>query len=369
MNRTLSKTLRKLLMALMAIGLLGLPVLAQDDAEEPESPVEVPAPAPEDPAEDEPAQEEPAQEEPAEGQDPDADETADVDQDAMDNLDDQDDPGAQDNQTQDGASALPAPAVGTSRVVDVPVEAGMRDFSESAWVRVINLSPNVGSVNFNLVPTNVDAEQPAAPDFMQNVEYQGHGTYVEMPAGSYEFNVRGTEDGGQEIDLGSGRFYTLAVIGLELPPEAEADQQEEGGFMGWLRGVFGGDDGTDAYTLDVLLLEDDLFQTTLDNESLVRVVNAAPGTEEVTLAVAGESGTLTGSVAYGDSTGTNRVNAAEFSGPLELRLGGSRAATIALEDVTFTPGTVNTVFLVGTPIEEAPLHAIVLSTPAFGDNF
>ena len=63
MNRTLSKTLRKLLMALMAIGLLGLPVLAQDDAEEPESPVEVPAPAPEDPAEDEPAQEEPAQEE------------------------------------------------------------------------------------------------------------------------------------------------------------------------------------------------------------------------------------------------------------------------------------------------------------------
>ena len=139
--------------------------------------------------------------------------------------------------------------------------------------------------------------------------------------------------------------------------------------MGWLRGVFGGDDGTDAYTLDVLVLEDDLFQTTLDNESLVRVVNAAPGTEQVTLAVSGESGSLTGNAAYGNATGTNRVNAAEFSGPLELRLGGSRAATIALEEVTLTPGTVNTVYLVGTPVEDAPLRAIVLSTPAFGDDF
>lgn len=356
MNKFLSKNLRKLLMALMVLGLLGLPVMAQDDADEPESPVEAPAPAPEDPAPEDPAEDEPVTEEPVEGEDP-MDEP--TDEEAMD------DP----TQEQDATPALPAPAVGTSRVVDVPVEAGMRDFSESAWVRVINLSPNSGDVDFNLVPTNVDAEQPAAPDFMQGVEYQAHGTYVEMPAGNYEFNIRGTEDGGIDLDLGSGRFYTLAVIGLELPPEAEADQQEEGGFMGWLRGVFGGDDGTDAYSLDVLLLEDDLFQTTLDNESMVRVVNAAPGTEQVTLAVAGESGSLTGNAAYGNATGANRVNAAEFSGPLELRIGGSRAATVPLEQVTFTPGTVNTVFLVGTPVEDAPLHAIVLSTPAFGDNF
>lgn len=349
-------------MALLALGLLGLPIMAQDDPEdpgEPGSPVE--APAPEDPAPEEPAPEDPEEPAPEDPEDPVEDQPEEEPRD-----EEMDDP---ENGT-DAAAAVPAPTFGGTRMVDIPVEAGMREFSESAWVRVLNLSPNVGDVDFNLIPVNVDAGAPDLPEFMHGVEYEGHGTYVELPPGNYELDLHGTgEDNRESVNLNSGRFYTLAVIGLELPPEAEADQQNEGGFMGWLRGIFGGDDGTDAYTLDVLLLEDDLFQTTLDNESLVRIVNAAPGTEQVSLAVTGESGTLTGNAAYGNATGANRVNAAEFSGPLELRLGGSRAATIDLEEVTFTPGTVNTVFLVGTPVEDAPLRAIVLSTPAFGDAF
>jgi len=40
---------------------------------------------------------------------------------------------------------------------------------------------------------------------------------------------------------------------------------------------------------------------------------------------------------------------------------------IDLEGLNLVPGTVNTVFLVGTPLESAPIRAITVSTPSFGD--
>lgn len=343
-----SHKLRRLLLALLALALLtGLPVLAQADAPtDPEPPVESPAP--------------PAPGEPVDPNDPlDAEEEADEDpaQDA-------------DDRTTRADITAPAAAFAGSRVIDVPVEAGMREFSESAWIRVLNLSPNAGEIDFTFVPTAADATAPATPEFMRGVGYEGYGTYVEVPAGNYELNLASLPEANRSFDVNSGRFYTIVLLGLELPPEAQAESTDHGGgFMGWLRGLFGGDDSGDAYTLDVLVLEDDLYQNNLETESLVRVVNAAPGTEAVTLAVTGESGTLTGNAGYGSATGTNRVDAAAFSGPLELRLAGSRAAVIPLEEMRFAPGTVNTVFLVGTPTESAPLQALVLSTPSFGDAF
>lgn len=353
MNQGKSYRLGRLLLALLALAVLtGLPVLAQADApEQPEPPAESPAP-------------------PAPGEPLDPDDPPGTEEDAPDDTaDDADDSASGDRTTRADITAPPAVIAG-SRMIDVPVEAGMREFGESAWVRVLNLSPNAGDVDFSFVPTAADATAPATPEFMRAVGYEGHGTYVEVPAGNYELNLASMPEANRSFDVSSGRFYTVVLLGLELPPEAQAEATDEsGGFMGWLRGLFGGDDGGDAYTLDVLVLEDDLYQNNLESESLVRVVNAAPGTEAVTLAVTGESGTLTGNAAYGAATGTNRVDAAEFSGPLELRLAGSRAAVIPLEDMQFAPGTVNTVFLVGTPIESAPLQALVLSTPSFGDDF
>ena len=350
MNRNTSLTLRDIVLALLATLLLGMPVLAQEDSPaDPEAPVESPAPPdPGEPIEDPEPADDPA-EEPADTEEEPADRT-------------------EDERDQDMTSTAPA-AFRNTRLIEVPVEAGMREFNDSAWVRVLNLSPNAGAVDFNLVYTDDESMSASIPDFMMGVEYEGNGNYVELPAGNYELNLSGLAEDEIAFSVNGGRYYTLVVTGLRLPPEAEADAEaEEGGFMGWLRGLFGGDDGGDAYTLDLLLLEDDLYQTNLETESLVRVVNAAPGTESVTLAVQGESGTLTGNAAYGTATGTNRVNAAEFSGPLELRLGGSRAATIPLEDVSLQPGSVNTVFLVGTPLEDAPLRALVLSTPSFMDQ-
>lgn len=341
--------LRKLLMALAAAGLLGLPVLAQGETapEDPAPPVEDQAPA--DPGEPINPVEEP--EEPTEPEQP-------VEEPEAEDMDNAQDRG--------NDAAPPAPAYGASRLIDVPLESGMRDFADSAWVRVLNLSPNIGDVDFNLVSTNAEGGTVTTPEFMRAVEYEGHGTYVELPAGEYRMNLTGNADDDETFTVNSGRFYTLVVLGLEVPPEA-ADDSDEGGFMNWLGGLFGGDDGSDAYDVDILLLEDNLYQTNLQNESMIRIVNAAPGTEAVTMAVVGESGTLTGNAAYGDATGYNRINASEFTGPVELRIGGSRAATIPLDEVDFTTGTVNTIFLVGTPVEAAPLRALVLSTPSFTD--
>lgn len=361
MNRK-QPSLRDILLALLATMLLGLPVLAQDGSPaQPESPVESPEPpAPGEPIDDPTEPVDPADPadpadpmEPAEPMDPEQDMQDDAAQNDTSNVD-----------------ALAAPAFGTSRILEVPVESGMREFADVAWLRVLNLSPNIGAVDFNLVYQDDENMNANIPEFMRNVEYEGHGTYIELPPGNYELNFTGQEDAEHTFNVNGGRFYTLVVMGLELPPEATEENADQGGFMGWLSGLFGGDDNSgDAYNLDVLLLEDDLYQTNLETDTLVRLVNAAPGTEAVSLAVTGESGTLAGNTAYGNATGNNRVNASEFTGPLELRLGGSRAAVIPLEQVTLVPGTVNTVFLVGTPIEDAPLRALVLSTPSFSDGF
>lgn len=286
-------------------------------------------------------------------------------------------PGQTDDQARDAQAAdRPAgvadttpPAVAQSRLVEIPTEPGMREAGDIAWVRVLNLSPNAGSIDFNLEYNTDETVQPTIPDFMQNVEYGNGGNYADVPAGSYTLHLPGQPDVDHDFTVNAGKFYTLVVYGLELPPEAEADARNEGGFMGWLRGLFGGDDGSDAYHLDIQLLEDNLFHNNLENEAIVRVMNAAPGAEDVELAVTGETGTLSGAASYGEVTGTDRLDTSEFTGPLELRLSGSRAATIPLEDVSLNAGTVNTVFLVGTPIEDAPLHGIVLSTPAFADDF
>lgn len=356
MTRNHHLTVRDVLLALLATLLLAMPVFAQEDAPaDPEAPVESPAPAdPGEPIED--PDEEQQEEQPEEEADDPSEESG-----------EQSDTPA-DNDAAD-MNATPAPAFGNTRIIEVPVEDGMREFTDVAWLRVLNLSPNVGSVDFNLVYTDDEAMNPSIPEFMNAVDYEGHGTYVELPAGNYEVNLSGLAEDELAFSVNGGRYYTLVVTGLELPPEAAEDATEEGGFMGWIRGIFGGDNDGDAYTLDLMLLEDNLYQTNLETDSLVRVVNAAPGTEAVALAVTGESGTLTGNAAYGNATGNNRVNASEFSGPLELRLGGSRAATIPLEEVSLVPGTVNTVFLVGTPIEDAPLRALVLTTPSFMDEF
>ena len=189
----------------------------------------------------------------------------------------------------------PPPAIGEQGMIDFPLQPGMREMGDNAWVRVLNLAPGTEGVTFTLVSTDVDSPAPTPSDF-EGLGYEAYAGYLELPAGTFEIRVPELNDNDLgTINLNSGRFYTIALIGLEAPPEL-ADEDSGGGFFAWVGSLFGGDDGSDRFMLDVLVLEDDLYQFDMGSQSMLRVVNAAPGVGEVSIAVTGESGRVTGSI-------------------------------------------------------------------------
>ncbi len=374
MNERHSNRFSRFMLILLMLGFFAGMTLAQDGQDapaDPDGPVET-IEAPADPVDDEAPADTEEQTDPdaasedattedatteddgIEGEDVDVEVEIETEQDAADERD----------ATQ--AGDVPPAAIGEQGMIDFPLQPGMREMGDNAWVRVLNLAPGTEGVTFTLVSTDVDNPAPTPPEF-EGLGYESHAGYLELPPGTFEVRVPELNDNELgTIDLNSGRFYTIALIGLEAPPEL-TDEDSGGGFFAWVGSLFGGDDGSDRFMLDVLVLEDDLYQFDMGSESMLRVVNAAPGVGEVSIAVTGESGQVTGSAAYGNATGYNRVDAAQFTGPLEMRLEGSRVATIDLDGLNLVPGTVNTVFLVGTPLESAPIRAITVSTPSFGD--
>jgi hypothetical protein len=258
-------------------------------------------------------------------------------------------------------------APGSVVIIESPLLEGMREPGDFAWVHVINLSGNAGNLSFEFVTAD-SAGVLEAPEGYQNLAYGGHGDYAAFPSGRYHVNLldgQGANVYNQEVTLDGGRYYTLALIGLQVPPDVADAEATESNFMTWLRGVFGNDEH--RYNLKLLVLQDDLNRTVAANSALVRVVNAAPGTEGVSLAEHGASSALTGVIDYGNAGNYKEIDLATLAGPLELRIGGSAAATVDLSSAQLQPGTVNTVFAVGTPTEETPLRAIILSSPALGD--
>lgn len=252
------------------------------------------------------------------------------------------------------------------QVLESPLFEGMREPRDFAWMQVLNLSGNTGPVTFEMETTG-NAGALEAPEVYRELEYGAHGNYQQFPSGNYRVTVQGA--GGllheQELTLDGGRFYTLALIGLQPAPDIAEDasgKAAESGFMTWLRGVFG-DDGTDLYSLQLLLLTDNLNHRNLGNAGVVRLVNAAPGTDDVTLAEHTADRSITDKVSYGKTGNYNRVELAALTGPLEIRLGGSRTATLPLDDLQLESGVVHTLFVIGTPTEETPLRVLVSSTP------
>lgn len=272
------------------------------------------------------------------------------------------------NQSPPMPMAPAEPAFGPFRQIDDPLQPNMREAADVAWVRVINLSPSADTYDFTLTSNNADVPAPMHQTH-SGIAIGDLGSYESYPAGSYDIQLLGTsEDNVETLDLNAGRFYTLVLMGLELPPEVEAENQDNGGFFGWISGLFGGEDGGETYRSRTLLLEDNLFQGDMGSVATLRVVNAAPGLGSTSVAVQGESGRLTGAAAYGEATGYNRIDTNDLTGPLEVRIDDSRVVTIPLDEQNLMPGTVNTVFIYGTPLEDAPVRAVTLSTPAFSDQ-
>lgn len=342
-----------------------LPPGDDEDPEDPETPQPPDAEEPETP--EPPDAEEPDAEEPEGPLPPDADEP-DADEPEVTDPPDADEPDVTDPAAADDPDAdaeVTDLTAATSRVIQIndPIAAGMRDFGDAAWVRVINLSPGTDSFDFAFVSTDPEAPAPSL-DTHLSVPYEGLGGYEQFAPGQYEVRLPGGEV--ENFSLSSGRYYTLVLHGLELPADVAAEDNG-GGLFAWIGGLFGNDTGADRFAADVLLLEDNLYQFEMGSSVMLRVLNAAPGVGSASVAVRGESGRLTGESSYGAATGFSRVDPVEFSGPLELRIDGSRVVTIDLSEVNLAAGSINTVYLVGTPIEDAPLRAVVVSTPSFGD--
>ena len=259
-------------------------------------------------------------------------------------------------------------AQGVGQPVDpaapAPEMAPAPEIPDVAWVRLAHFSPNAPEITVSFTPTDEEAAASFSGDQFEPVSYQSFTDYVEIPAGNYTVTAQGIEGTvEEEFSFARGSYFTLAAMGLVLPAEVQAEQQQDGeaegegggGFVGFFQNLFGdgGDGDRDRLALQFQLIEDDLTRVPNEGETLVRLVHAAPGTEPVELAVAGEQGTLVDGVEFGDAS-----RYASYEGPvedLEVRLSGSRAAAFTLDTVNLESGNLNTVYVVGTPVEEAPL--------------
>lgn len=248
--------------------------------------------------------------------------------------------------------------------------AGAQDAAQEpaeavAMVRAIHLSPNAPEVSVSLAGTAEDGAV-VAPDEFNALSYQDSTQYVPLPAGEYTATVsaEGAPVLEQTVSFGADTAYTLTALGLVLPGEdAEADEGGDG-FFEWLQGLFGGDDDQrDALALRLEVIQDDLDRSLLEGETSLRAVHASPGTEAIDIAFENERGSLIGGLSYGE---TSRYVTTELlgEGQLVVRIAGSRAVALDLSDLGLEPGTVNTIFVTGTSLEDAPLSAIVLSNPA-----
>jgi|GEM_PF-3935392 len=237
---------------------------------------------------------------------------------------------------------------------------------EVAWVRLAHFSPNAGDITVQLAPS--DEEATFSGEGFDQASYQSMTDYIEVPSGSYNVSTQVQDmTVEEEFNFGQGNHYTLAVVGLLPPPEAQTQAQEGeqdgGGIGGFFRNLFGQGESGDALALQFQLYEDDVTGTAAVGESVMRIVHAAPGTERVDLAVTGEQGTLA-NVAFGDAS--RYVGVEGSLDNLEVRLSGSQAATISLSDANLQPGNVNTIYVVGTPVQQAPLTLLGSSIAPVG---
>lgn len=256
--------------------------------------------------------------------------------------------------------AQPAPPL------DAPADT-VEEVPDIAYVRVVNFSPNSQQLSVSLTRSGGDEGGIESPTGFQDLAYRDTSDYVEVAAGNYRATLEGVSQGeqavGEDVNLRAGRYYTLAAIGLVLPPDAAAEgaQQGQGGFVEWVRGLFGGNgQQQDALQLQLRLFEDELVQPTDQTQTMVRVVHAAPGTEPIALGLSGEQGTLARDISFGQASRYAQLEGAPTG--LEIRVSGSRAATIEVP-VGIEAGTVNTVYLIGTALEQAPIQTVAFSSP------
>jgi hypothetical protein len=236
---------------------------------------------------------------------------------------------------------------------------------EDAMLRLAQLSPNAEEVSITLT-TDDDVAAPAL-DELEDLDYGEVSDYQVVPSGGYTVTITASNEEEtvtleESINLSADNHYTLAVIGLVLAGLDLEEEAAEGGFLDWLRGLFTGEDARDrdALGLRVELFDDDLDAVFGIDEARLRLVHAAPGLGDIDLVSTAEAedAVVIGGVSFGEASGFENVTATQN---LEIHPAGSRAVLVDLSDAEIETGQVSTVFLIGTPVEEMPHEAVVVS--------
>lgn len=255
--------------------------------------------------------------------------------------------------------AVLGPTAGAPEPV-VPDMLPHRPGLNQMMVRFVHVAPNAQLDRVVLVDETgrLDLEE-----FM-GIGYLEATDHVPVLASAYDVVVELADAEVPGIDVGTlssfpGEYLTIALIGLVEPGEADRPA-EEGGFLAWLEDLFTVDD--EGLALRALVLSDHLTAFMAEHEAEVRVVHAAPGAQAFDLVfVSAAEATALHTVAYGDVSGYASVAPAD--GVLEVRAAGSDAVVAAIPADEVRVGMIHTVFVTGTPVEEVPLRAFVVSNP------
>lgn len=244
-----------------------------------------------------------------------------------------------------------------------PADPATAPAADMAMVRVGHFAPNAPEVSIEL--RSEDQATVVSTDELAALSYLDTTDYMNIVAGNYDVTV--VVDGQivleENFSFSGNNFYTVAAIGLVLPDEVMQEDQEEGGFFEWLGSLFTGDDPADRDELGLRLevYDDDLFVNLEPQETRIRAVHAAPGTAPVDIAVQNERGAIIGGLGFGEASRYHNID--EAVGAIELRLAGSRALVLDLADIDLQQGQINTLFIVGTALEDAPIEVVVFSDP------
>jgi len=239
-----------------------------------------------------------------------------------------------------------------------PHDAPLPAFDES-MVRFVHLSPNAGSVQVVLEAADdgIAERHTAELDYLETTEYRP------VREGTFELSVDAAgHDAGrivlhEQVHTIRGGYFTVALVGLVLD-DVDAEEADEEGFFAWLQGLFTAD--RPELALHALVLDDVGVAGVGPRGAAFRVVHAAPGTDTLEFVhLHDDTSEVLASVSYLDVSGF--IDVLPEAGTFEMRAEGADATIAAVDGIEHAPGRIHTIFLVGTPIDDVPLEALVVS--------